>query len=51
VLYRDNLNGGAWLKWKDVPPPVSTGPIELSDPLPAGVGARFFQLVTPMSAP
>lgn len=46
VLYRDELNEGAWSKLTDVSAPAMTQPIEVADEAAPRTG-RFYRLVTP----
>ena len=47
ILYRDNLDTGAWLKLADIPAQAVTGEYEITDLSAGTAGKRFYRLVTP----
>ncbi|TMQ01901.1 MAG: hypothetical protein E6L09_01335 [Verrucomicrobia bacterium] len=47
ILYRDNLDTGAWLKLADIPAQAVSGEYEITDLSAGTAGKRFYRLVTP----
>jgi hypothetical protein len=47
IQNRDSLSGGAWLKLKDVPAPLSDQPIDIAEPVPDGRTSRFMNCHVP----
>jgi hypothetical protein len=47
LLYRSTLEGGAWLKLRDVPAETAERIVEVIDPIGSGAATRFYRVVSP----
>jgi hypothetical protein len=45
VEYRDSLTEGTWLTLSNVPAPNTTGPVEVTDPIPTTPTGRYYRVV------
>ena len=47
VQFRESLNGGAWLKLRDIPSQPVSQTVEVTDSTITNSAARYYRIVTP----